>query len=89
MAVTGFELWKVTTDFVTVDLIIWKKYKRKAPGMTELMMDANPQLAVVHRTTPFIPPGTYVRVPIDPSLILGQVTPLPTDSLWTDQSYRL
>lgn len=85
MAVTSFELFQVTTDYVTADLIIWKRYKRKAPGMVELMLDANPQLAFVHRTTPFIPPGTYVRVPIDPGLVLGRITSLPTDSLWTDR----
>jgi phage tail protein X len=89
MAVQGFELWKVETDYVTADLIIWKRYKRRAPNMVELMLDANPQLAFVHRTTPFIPPGTYIRVPIDPGLILGRIEPLPTDSLWTDQNYRL
>jgi phage tail protein X len=87
MAVIGFELYQVTTDFVSCDMLIWKRYKRKAPDMVELMLDANPQLAFVHRTTPFIPPGTYVRVPIDPGLILGRIDPLPTDSLWTDQGY--
>jgi phage tail protein X len=86
MAITGFELVQVTTDFVSCDLIIWKRYKRKAPGMVELMLDANPQLAFVHRTTPFIPPGTYLRVPIDPAMILGRIEPLPTDSLWTDRA---
>jgi phage tail protein X len=85
MAVVGFELHKILTDYVTVDLIIWKRYRAMAPGMVELMLDANPQLAFVHRTTPFIPVGTYVRVPIDPSLILGRPPTLPTDSLWTDR----
>jgi phage tail protein X len=86
MAITGFELVQVTTDYVTADLIIWKRYKRRAPGMVELMIDANPQLAFVHRTTPFIPPGTFLRVPIDPGMILGRILPLPTDSLWTDRA---
>ncbi len=86
MAITGFELVKVTTDYVTADLIVWKRYKRKAPSIVELLLDANPQLAFVHRTTPFIPPGTYLRVPIDPGMILGRIEPLPTDSLWTDRA---
>jgi phage tail protein X len=90
MAVTQFELYQVTSDFVTVDLIIWRRYLARAPGMAELMMDANPHLAFAHRRSPFIPPGVYVRVPIDPHLILGKPRVLPTDSLWTDQAgYQL
>jgi hypothetical protein len=54
------------------------------------MLDANPQLAFVHRYTPFIPPGVYVRVPIDPTLVLGKPPTLPQDSLWTDrEGYRI
>jgi len=49
------------------------------------MLDTNPQLAFVHRFTPFIPPGTYVRVPIDPDLLLAKPQQLPQDSLWTDR----
>ena len=90
MAVIGFELHKVLTEYVTVDLIIWKRYRSYARGMVELMTDANPQLAYVHRTTPFIPVGTYVRVPIDPALVLGKPPTLPQDNLWTDrEGYRI
>ena len=90
MAVVGFELHKIMSDYVTADLIIWRRYRARAPGMVELMLDANPQLAYVHRFTPFIPPGTYVRVPIDPALVLGRPPTLPQDSLWTDrEGYQL
>lgn len=90
MAVIGFELHKVLTDYVTVDLIIWKRYRAMARGMVELMLDANPQIAFVHRTTPFLPVGTYVRVPIDPALVLGRPPTLPQDSLWTDrEGYKI
>lgn len=90
MAVTGFELYQITGENVTVDLIIWRRYLARAPGMTELMMDANPHLAYAHRRSPFIPVGVYVRLPIDPHLILGRPRVLPTDTLWTDQAgYQL
>ena len=90
MSVIGFEIHKVLTEYVTVDLIIWKRYRAYARGMVELMIDANPQIAFAHRTTPFLPVGTYVRVPIDPALILGKPPTLPQDSLWTDrQGYTL
>ena len=71
--------------YVTADLLVWKRYRARAPGMLELMLDANPQLAFVHRFTPFIPVGTYVRVPIDPALVLDKPPTLPQDSLWTDR----
>ena len=90
MAVTGFELHQVASDCVTVDLIIWKRYLARAPGMTELMMDANPHLAFAHRRSPFIPAGVFIRIPIDESLMLGRPRTLPQDSLWTDRAgYQL
>lgn len=90
MAIVGFELWKVESEYVTADLIVWKRYRNKAPGIVELMLDLNPQLAYCHRVTPFIPVGVYVRIPIDPELIAGRPTPLPQDALWTDKAgYRI
>lgn len=90
MAVVGFELHMVSSEFVTVEYIIWQRYLGRAPGMAELMMDANPHLATAHRRSPFLPVGVFVRVPIDPALILGKPRTLPTDSLWTDRAgYQL
>ncbi len=58
--------------------------------MFELMLDANPQLSMAHRRSPFIPVGVYVRVPIDPDMVLGKPKTLPQDSLWTDRAgYQL
>lgn len=89
MAVTSWELIQVQSEFVTADLIIWLRFMNRAPGMVELMIDANPQLAFVHQTTPFIPVGTYVRVPIDSDLVAGKPLSLPQDTLWTDKGgYR-
>jgi phage tail protein X len=88
--ITGFEIYEVATEFVTADLIVWKRYRRRCPGIVEIMMDANPQLAKSSKVSPFIPVGTFIRVPIDPNMLLGQPAPLPTDSLWTDKfGYRL
>ena len=86
MAVTSWELYAVATEYVTIDLLIWKRYRNRAAGMVELMLDANPQLSWVHRTTPFIPVGVYVRIPIDNALMLGKPPELPTQSLWTDKA---
>lgn len=85
MAVTGFELFRVTTEYTTADLLCWRRYRRRAPGIVEIFLDTNPQLSIVHRQTPFIPPGTVVRMPIDPDLILGKPPPSPYSALWTDR----
>jgi phage tail protein X len=84
MSVTGFELWQVAGDGITADLLVWRRYKQPAPGILEIMLDSNPQLAYVHRYTPFLPPGLYVRIPIDPDLLAGKPVPTGTSSLWTD-----
>ena len=90
MPIVGFELYQVASEYVTVDSIVWKRYLGRAPGITELMMDANPHLAFVHRRSPFIPVGVYIRVPIDPELILGKPRQMQYDSLWTDRyGYQL
>ena len=88
--VTGFELYQVMGDYVTADLIVWKRYRQFAPGIVEIMLDSNPQLAYAHRFGPFIPSGTYVRVPIDPDMVLGIPPPNPFAGLWTDVAgYRI
>lgn len=83
MAVTSFELVQVSGEGVTADLLVWRRYLRRAPGILEIMLDANPQLAYVHRYTPFIPPGTYVRIPIDPDLLAGRPKSASIN-VWTD-----
>ncbi|PWT74801.1 MAG: hypothetical protein C5B60_06280 [Chloroflexi bacterium] len=72
------------SEFMTCDLIVWKRYRQRSTGIVEKMLDANPQLSWGHRTSPFIPVGTVIRMPIDPTLIIGKPPSLPTDSLWTD-----
>lgn len=67
----SWELLTIHGDNITADLIIWRRYRMNAPGMVELMLDQNPQLAAIHKTTPFIPPGTVVKIPVD-SAILAQ-----------------
>jgi len=78
------------SESLTCDMIVWKRYRQRSPGIVEKMLDANPQLSWGHRTSPFIPVGTLLRMPIDPSLLIGKPPSLPTDSLWTDkEGYKL
>jgi len=84
MAVIGYELYVVNSEYVTADLLVWKRYRQKAIGIVELMLDRNPQLGrMVHRYTPFIPVGTYVRIPIDPDLLQGRPTSDDQINVWT------
>jgi len=85
VSVQYFEIYQIMTDYVTADLIVWNRYRQRTPGIMEKMLDANPQLSHGHRTSPFIPVGTLLRLPIDPALVIGVPPPLPTDSLWTDK----
>lgn len=64
------ELYVVQGDYATVDLIVWQRYRRRAPGVVERTLEDNPHLSVAHRTSPFVPPGTFLRLPIDTSLLL-------------------
>lgn len=85
MAIVSYELYVVSSDYVSADMIVWQRYKQRSTGIVEAMLDANPQLSVAHRTSPFIPVGTYVRVPIDPVILAGQLAP-SIPNLWTDKS---
>lgn len=72
MAIEGFELVNIAGDYITCDMLVWRRYRRRAPGVLELLLDANPHLSIIHRYTPFLPVGTQVRLPIDPELLSGR-----------------
>lgn len=72
MAVEGFELIQVAGEFITCDLLVWRRYRRRSPGVLELLLDQNPHLAPLHKLSPFLPVGTEVRIPIDPELLAGR-----------------
>ena len=82
MAVTGYDLVTVGSDFVTVDLILWRRYRNKAPGMVERLLDDNPHLAKCHCYSPFLPIGTQVRIPIDYEILSGSPQVKETVVLW-------
>lgn len=84
MAVTGFELITVQGENITADLLVWRRYRRRAPGIVEHLLDTNPHLARVHREGPFIPVGVQVRIPIDPVMLAGAPKPVTTKTLWGD-----
>ena len=80
--ITGFELITIQGEYVTADLLLWRRYRTKTPGLVEAMLDLNPQIARVHRETPFLPVGLQVRIPIDPDLLAQRPKPQKTITLY-------
>lgn len=80
--ITGYDLITIQGEGITADLLVWRRYRIPAPGILEAMLDRNPQLARIHRTSPFIPVGTQIRIPIDRDILKGQPQPKSTIVLW-------
>lgn len=78
----SFDYVTVQGDGITVDLLVWRRYKRPALGVVELLLDLNPHLAKLHKVSPFLPIGTQVRIPIDSEMIKGMPQPKTTVVLW-------
>ena len=51
---------KVAGVGVSVDLLIWRRYKRPMPGLLERVLDINPGLAA---HGPILPVGTLLKLP--------------------------
>lgn len=82
MAIESYEIVSVAGEFITADLLVWRRYRRRAPGVLEEMLDANPHLATIHRETPFLPVGAQVRIPIDPDILAGRPKTIDYVYLW-------
>jgi phage tail protein X len=82
MPVTSYDLVTVGSDYVTADLILWRRYRNRSPGMIERLLDDNPHLAKVHCFSPFLPVGTQVRIPIDFEILAGTPQRKNTIVLW-------
>jgi phage tail protein X len=88
--VDGFEFLTVQGEGITADLIIWRRYRTRTRGAVEALLDLNPQLARLHRESPFIPVGTQIRIPIDFDMLKGRPKPLEQDVVWgVAKGYRL
>ncbi|WP_194094675.1 tail protein X [Marivivens aquimaris] len=51
----------VRTDQTTVSMLVWRRYRRPMPGLVERILALNIGLA----SSPFIPVGTEVVMPIE------------------------
>lgn len=82
MAVENLEFITVQSDFITVDVVVWRRYRVRAPGILEMVLDINPHVAKLHRASPFLPVGTQLRIPIDPDILRNAPQPKTTIQLW-------
>jgi len=57
----SFEVFTVESP-LPLDLILWRRYRRRVPGLLERTLDINQGLAACGA---FIPAGTVITVPVD------------------------
>jgi phage tail protein X len=70
------ETYRVATEGLSVDLLIWRRYRRQMPGLVERTLVLNPGLAA---KGPVLPVGTVVRIPV----VAVQVRDVDLVRLWT------
>jgi phage tail protein X len=80
--ISSYELISVQGDFLTADALCWRRYRCYAPGILEILLDVNPHLAKLHKTSPFLPVGTQVRIPIDTDILRGAPVARSIIKLW-------
>lgn len=68
---TKFETVRIRGEGVAPDLLIWRRYKRPAPGVLEAFLDMNPHILPALALGPFLPIGELVRIPIDQKILEG------------------
>ena len=86
MPIESYDLITVQGDNITVDLLVWRRYRTFAPNIVEFLLDVNPHLAKIHVNGPFLPVGTQVRIPLDPGILKGRPEPKTKVILWGGRS---
>lgn len=67
----------IETDQLTVDHLVWRRYRRKIPGLVEQVLALNPGLA---ERGPYLPRGATVLLPVLQAA--GPPTNIDLLSLW-------
>lgn len=68
----------VGTEGVTVDHIIWRRYRRPMWGLVEILLD-QPENAHLEHQLPYLAVGTVVYVPV---VATDDFETIPVVSLW-------
>lgn len=72
MAESHIESVVVRGQGITVPLLVWRRFKRKMPGLVEQIFKASPWLA---NHGPILPIGTVVDIPIPPERAESETKP--------------
>lgn len=67
---------RVEGDYLTVPLIVWRRFQRPMPGLVERIYDMNRELA---EGGPFLPVGTVFLMPVPIPRPAERLAPI---SLW-------
>jgi phage tail protein X len=67
-----YEIVMIQADNIEPDRLIWRRYKRPCPGITEFFLAANPHIMPHLGQSPFLPFGVPVRIPIDQETLHGK-----------------
>ena len=66
----------VEGEFITVSLVVWRRFKRPMPGLVEQILDLNPGLADLG---PFLPVSTVFSMPVPTPRVPAMLDPV---KLW-------
>lgn len=71
-----YEVVRIEGENIEPAKLIWRRYKRPAPGIHELFLALNPHLAPHLGTSAYLPVGEIVRIPLDHRLLSGRPPPV-------------
>jgi phage tail protein X len=80
--IESYETVRIKGEEITPDLLIWRRYKRPAPGVLEAFLAKNPQAHAALRSGPYLAVGEVVFLPIDPDILNGRPANVPVVRLW-------
>lgn len=77
-----YEYVEIKAENVTPDSLVFRRYKRRAPGILALFEEVNPRIMPALKVGPFIPVGTVVAIPIDSAILKDEPTVVSAPRLW-------
>ena len=78
MSVLTYETHVVRSEGMSVDLVLWQRFRRPMPGLFERLIDLPQNQHLEHSGFTILPIGTTVTIPIEEQ----PATQAPVISLW-------
>jgi hypothetical protein len=77
-----FEVVEIRGERITPSQLVWRRYRRPAPGILGKLLALNPHVAVACSDQPYIPVGYSVAIPIDTTILAGKLQQMATIKLY-------